>query len=127
MPVTPPDNPAGVLEPVATYDEAARREFTAALRSAPARLRESVAGLTENQLDTPYKNWTIRQITHHIADSHVHSYIRFKWSLTEPNPVIKAYEGLTGCCWMILSRAVSSPPWPYSMACTPSGSSSLIR
>ncbi len=49
-------------------------------------------GLDDAQLDTPYRNWTIRQITHHLADSHLHVMIRFKWALTEDNPVIKAYN-----------------------------------
>jgi hypothetical protein len=48
--------------------------------------------MSDVQLDTKYRNWTIRQITHHVADSHVHSYIRFKWALTEDRPTIKAYE-----------------------------------
>ena len=62
------------------------------MQQAPARVREAVAGLSASQLDTKYKNWTVRQIVYHLADSHVHSYIRFKWALTEPNPIIKAYE-----------------------------------
>ena len=52
----------------------------------------AIGGLSQSQLDTHYKNWTIRQITHHLADSHLHSIIRFKWALTEEHPTIKAYE-----------------------------------
>lgn len=89
---TPPDNPAGEFEPVADYSPALRAELTSMIRQAPERLRGAVSDLAPNQLDTRYKNWTIRQIVHHIADSHVHSYIRFKWALTESNPTIKAYE-----------------------------------
>jgi uncharacterized damage-inducible protein DinB len=55
-------------------------------------LRKAVNGLSDHQLETKYRNWTIRQIVHHIADSHVNSYIRFKWALTEPTPTIKAYQ-----------------------------------
>jgi hypothetical protein len=74
-------------------DLPARREaLIAVIEKAPQVLRETVAGLTDRQLDTRYKNGTIRQIVHHLADSHVNSYIRFKWALTEDKPVIKAYD-----------------------------------
>ncbi len=102
MTQTPPDNPAGPFEPVEAYDETAKVELIDSIRQAPARLREAVAGLTDSQLDTLYKKWTIRQIVHHIADSHVHSYIRFKWALTEENPTIKAYEEAD---WVLLDDA----------------------
>ncbi|MBM1106369.1 putative metal-dependent hydrolase [Aurantibacter crassamenti] len=60
----------------------------------PKKLAELVEGLTEDQLNTPYRpeGWTVRQLVHHIADSHHHSYTRFKWALTENKAVIKAYE-----------------------------------
>ena len=53
-----------------------------------------VANITEKELETPYRpdGWTVRQVIHHIADSHHHSYTRFKWALTEDKPLIKAYE-----------------------------------
>lgn len=59
----------------------------------PAELGSLVKGLSEEQLDTAYRpdGWTIRQVVHHVADSHTHSYIRFKWTLTEDKPVIKVY------------------------------------
>jgi hypothetical protein len=69
-----------------------RGEFIAVLEGAPAALRRAVAGLSDGQLDTRYHNWTVRQIVHHLADSHVHSYVRFKWALTEERPTIKAYD-----------------------------------
>ena len=62
------------------------------IEKAPQALREAVKGLSDSQLDTKYKNWTIRQIVHHLADSHANAYIRFKWTLTEDNPTIKAYD-----------------------------------
>jgi len=62
------------------------------LEGAPAALQRAVDGLSEDQLDTRYRNWTIRQIVHHLADSHVNSYVRFKWALTEDRPTIKAYD-----------------------------------
>ena len=60
----------------------------------PAQLRASVADLTEEQLDTPYRpgGWTIRQVVHHLADSHMNSYVRYKLAMTEDNPTIKAYD-----------------------------------
>ncbi len=60
----------------------------------PARLRKAVAGLNDRQLDTPYRpdGWTVRQVVHHVPDSHINSYVRFKLGLTEDNPTIKPYE-----------------------------------
>jgi DinB superfamily len=87
----PPDNPAGPIEPIAKYDEQVRTRLTEIIRDAPANLRQAVTRLADAQLDTLYKNWTIRQIVHHIADSHLHSIVRFKWTLTEDHPTIKAY------------------------------------
>lgn len=60
----------------------------------PVRFIALAKSLTEKQLDTPYRpgGWTLRQVIHHVPDSHVNSYIRFKWALTENNPLIKAYE-----------------------------------
>ena len=77
---------------IEAYSEAIKTDLIAALRQAPAQLKEAVAGLSDAQLNERYRNWTIRQITHHIADSHLHSIIRFKWALTEERPTIKAYE-----------------------------------
>ncbi len=59
----------------------------------PEKLNYLVRNLSEKQLDTPYRDggWTIRQVLHHLVDSHMNSYIRFKWTLTEEEPVIKAY------------------------------------
>jgi hypothetical protein len=90
--MTPPQFPVGPHEPVAAPDDARRREWIAQIEEAPARLRAAVAGLTDTQLDTPYKNWTIRQIVHHLADSHANSYVRFKLALTEDRPTIKPYD-----------------------------------
>ncbi len=59
----------------------------------PGKLRAVVSKLSDEQLDTPYRSggWTLRQVVHHIGDSHLNSYIRFKWTLTEDTPTIKAY------------------------------------
>ena len=60
----------------------------------PAELRRAVRPLADDQLDTPYRpgGWTVRQLVHHLFDSHLHSYVRFKWALTEERPLIKAYD-----------------------------------
>jgi uncharacterized damage-inducible protein DinB len=71
-----------------------RREFIAAIAEAPARLKQAVAGLKPEQLDTPYRpgGWTVRQLTHHIPDSHMNAFIRMKLALTEEVPTIKPYD-----------------------------------
>lgn len=63
------------------------------LEQFPLKLENLVSHLNDEQLDTPYREggWTVRQVVHHVADSHHHSYIRFKWALTEDKPVIKYY------------------------------------
>jgi len=68
-------------------------EWITTLELFPEKLKNLVSSLSEKQLDTPYrdKGWTIRQVIHHCADSHHNSYTRFKWTLTEDKPVIKAY------------------------------------
>lgn len=64
------------------------------IETLPDRLRAAVEGLTDDQLDTPYRpgGWTVRQVIHHLADSHLNSVIRFKWALTEDTPAIKTYD-----------------------------------
>ena len=64
------------------------------LEQLPQRLTALVKNLDDEKLNTPYRpeGWTVRQVVHHIADSHHHSYTRFKWALTEDKPLIKAYE-----------------------------------
>ncbi|WP_405248330.1 YfiT family bacillithiol transferase [Cellulophaga sp. Asnod2-G02] len=64
------------------------------LQLLPERIEALVTDLTSEQLETPYRpeGWTLRQLIHHIADSHHHSYTRFKWALSEDEPIIKAYE-----------------------------------
>ena len=60
----------------------------------PAQLRVAVSGLSAEQLETPYREggWTVRQVVHHVPDSHMNSYVRFKLALTENEPVIKPYD-----------------------------------
>ena len=64
------------------------------IAAAPGNLRGAVEGLSPEQLDTPYRpgGWTVRQVVHHVPDSHVNAYVRFKLALTETEPTIKTYE-----------------------------------
>jgi len=73
---------------------AARGHRIDEIAAAPAALRKAVAGLTEPQLDTPYRpdGWTVRQVAHHVPDSHVNAYVRFKLAITEDTPTIKPYD-----------------------------------
>ena len=75
-------------------DAATRAAQMETLRELPERLRAAVAGLNAAQIDTPYRDggWTVRQVVHHLADSHANSFIRFKLALIEDWPTIKAYD-----------------------------------
>ena len=86
--------PIGKFKTPASLDAAARRNGIAAITSAADEYRAAVDGLTEAQLDTPYRpgGWTVRQLTHHVPDSHLNAYVRFKLALTEPHPTIKPYD-----------------------------------
>ncbi|HVM92671.1 MAG TPA: bacillithiol transferase BstA [Terriglobales bacterium] len=70
-----------------------KRQFLDDIEQTPARLRAVVRGLSDQQLDTPYRDggWTVRQVVHHVPDSHLNSYVRFKLALTEDEPTIKTY------------------------------------
>jgi hypothetical protein len=72
----------------------ARPELIAIIAGAPARFREAVRGLDDAQLDTPYRpdGWTVRQVVHHAADSHMNAFMRFRWALTEDNPAVRGYN-----------------------------------
>jgi DinB superfamily len=74
----------------------------------PANLRSAIKGLSESQLDTPYRpgGWTVRQVVHHVPDSHMNAYIRFKLALTEEEPTIKPYEQQL---WADLDDSKSTP------------------
>ena len=100
----PPQNPAGPFRAEPEFKEETNQSLITILKQSPVHLRKVVDGLDNSQLDTTYRNWSVRQIVHHLADSHVHSYIRFKWALTEDNPTIKAYEEGD---WVLLDDAKS--------------------
>ena len=86
--------PVGKFQPVENVTEAQRRAFIEAIAETPAKLRAAVGGLSEEQLDTPYRagGWTVRQVVHHLPDSHMNSFVRFKLALTENEPTIKPYD-----------------------------------
>jgi len=86
--------PVGPFSDPGQLDSAARVRAIDSIASAPSQLRSAVAGLNQRQLDTRYRpeGWTVRQVVHHLPDSHLNSYIRFKWALTEDEPAIKVYE-----------------------------------
>jgi hypothetical protein len=89
-----PRYPIGRFSRPGASGVATRAEYIQVLRLLPAQLRAAVYGLSDVQLDTPYRDggWTVRQVVHHIADSHANSFIRFKLALTEDCPTIKAYD-----------------------------------
>jgi len=106
--------PVGPFEPVSTLTPDQRRAAIDAIAEVPTRLRAAVANLTDAQLDTPYRpgGWTVRQLVHHIADSHMNALTRFKLALTEDAPTVKTYEeGL----WAELADA-KTPPIDSSLA-----------
>lgn len=85
--------PIGKVQIPEPISESHLNEWIAILEEFPEKLSKLVRDLDEEQLETPYRpeGWTIRQVVHHLADSHHNSYTRFKWALTEEKPVIKAY------------------------------------
>lgn len=85
--------PIGKFEASSSISVEQVSEWINILEHYPNRLELLVKELSTNQLETPYRpgGWTVRQVIHHVADSHNHSYIRFKWALTEETPIIKPY------------------------------------
>lgn len=85
--------PIGTFEPPAVYTPAIRQRFIDEIAATPARMRAAVEGLSDTQLDTPYRpgGWSVRQVVHHVPDSHLNAYVRHKLALTEEGPTIKPY------------------------------------
>jgi len=86
--------PIGKLKLEIQLSDEKRNQLINDISTAPAALREAVKGLTKEQLDTPYRpgGWTVRQVVHHLPDSHLNAYVRFRLALTENEPTIKPYE-----------------------------------
>ncbi len=85
--------PVGKFAPKENYTAEDTAAFLKKIEEFPANLEKAIKNLNDQQLDTPYREggWSVRQVVHHLADSHMHAYIRTKWTLTENEPVIKAY------------------------------------
>lgn len=100
--------PVGRFQRPDALTPVARREAIDAIAQCPANLRAAVSGLDEAQLDTPYRpdGWTVRQLVHHVPDSHANAYIRFKLALTEDTPTIKTYDE---AAWATLSDSQTTP------------------
>lgn len=86
--------PIGRHQRPVSLTDAQRHSAIDAISVTPANLRDAVRGLDDSQLDTPYRpdGWTVRQVVHHVPDSHANAYIRFKLALTEDTPTIKPYD-----------------------------------
>ncbi|HEY7234230.1 MAG TPA: putative metal-dependent hydrolase [Gemmatimonadaceae bacterium] len=86
--------PIGPFKRPASLTAAERRTAIDDIAAAPANLRAAVRGLDDSQLDTPYRpdGWTVRQVVHHVPESHLNAYTRFKLALTEEQPTIKPYD-----------------------------------
>src|SRR5450432_2039882 len=103
--------PVGRYQAPATILAEQRRLWIEQMAKLPANLATAVAGLTETKLDTPYRpgGWTVRQVVHHLPDSHMNSYMRFRLALTEDSPLIKPYEE---AFWAELPDAKTAPLAP---------------
>src|ERR1700681_2832976 len=103
-----PRYPIGKLEIPDEVTPPRREQAIDELASTPAKLRAAVKGLSPQQLDTPYRDggWTVRQVIHHVPDSHMNAYMRYKLALTEDEPTIKPY---TEDRWAQLSDSQSTP------------------
>ena len=93
-PMNDPRYPIGRFSPPASSVAGVRAAHIETVRLLPERLRAAVSGLNDAQLDTPYREggWTVRQVVHHIADSHAVAYIRCKHALTEEWPTLRPYD-----------------------------------
>jgi hypothetical protein len=84
------------------------KTFIQRIESLPSKLEAAIEGFSNHQLDTPYRDggWSVRQVVHHVADSHMNAYIRVKWMLTEETPIIKAYNEKL---WAETGETISDP------------------
>jgi uncharacterized damage-inducible protein DinB len=91
--MTDPRYPIGKFHFDGSLTEEQKKSLIDDIAQTPAKLRAAVSGLSPQQLDTPYRDggWTVRQVTHHVPDSHLNAYVRFKLALTEDQPTIKPY------------------------------------
>jgi uncharacterized damage-inducible protein DinB len=107
-PMTDSRFPVGKFQLAANPQPAQIEEWLTAIEETPRNLRDAVKGLTDTELDTPYRDggWTVRQVIHHVADSHMHSYARFRFAVTEDAPTIQPYDE---AAWAELPDAKTAP------------------
>ena len=100
--------PVGKHQRPETLNAAQRQAAIETIAAAPRAMREAVRGLDDAQLDTPYRpeGWTVRQVVHHVPDSHMNAYTRTKLALTETTPTIKPYDE---SAWAMLEDSRSTP------------------
>jgi uncharacterized damage-inducible protein DinB len=100
--------PIGEFRRKSSYTPEEKHTNIALLKQAPGELRSALAGLSATQLDTPYREggWTVRQVAHHVPDSHLNAYTRIKLALTEDKPVIKPYDEVA---WATLADTQHTP------------------
>jgi uncharacterized damage-inducible protein DinB len=100
--------PIGKMEMPEEITAAKRREAIDSIAAAPKNLRKAAQELSDSQLDTPYRDggWTVRQVVHHVPDSHMNAYIRLKLALTEVKPTIKLYDESV---WAELADSKTAP------------------
>ena len=149
--MTDPRYPIGKFSHDGTLSAGQKQQFLNDIEQAPGQLSAAVKGLTAAQLDTPYREggWTVRQLAHHVPDSHMNAYVRFKLALTEDEPTIKPYaENLwaqlgdvsatpveTSLClldclhtrWMKLLRAMTAEQWKRTLRHPEQGVMTLER
>jgi uncharacterized damage-inducible protein DinB len=103
-----PRFPIGKFEMPAAVTPARRQQAIDEIASTPAKLRAAVKGLNDTQLDAPYREggWTVRQVVHHVPDSHLNAYVRLKLALTEEKPTIKPYDE---AAWAELADSKTTP------------------
>jgi hypothetical protein len=91
--MTDPRYPVGKFVYAGPPSEEQRKQLISEIEQTPEALRAAVAGLSLQQIETPYRKggWTVRQVVHHVPDSHMNAYVRFKLALTEDDPTIKPY------------------------------------
>lgn len=104
-----PRYPIGKFSFDGPLNDAQRKKFIDDIGHAPAALRGAVQGLSPTQMETPYRDggWTVRQVVHHVSDSHMNGYVRFKLALTEDEPTIKPYMEDR---WATTGDVGSTPP-----------------
>jgi hypothetical protein len=133
--MTDPRFPVGKFEWPGEVTAADRARYIQTIADLPSMMRSAVSGMSEAQLDTPYREggWTVRQVVHHVPESHMNAYIRFKLALTENEPTVKPYDeaawamlndvkeapieaslGLLDALhqrWVVLLRGIAEPDW----------------